>query len=146
MKWLMIPVALLAVGSFGQTKLEKPKAGSAVRKAILDALRPSIEKDLKQKVVFKVDELRVYQGWAFVDAHSVQPNLKQIDFRKTRYREALEAGMFDGDSTYALLRKVGNAWKVKAFVIGPTDVYWIGWMDTPFSAPKTLFPPPYGPR
>lgn len=139
--------SLLATCAIAQAqKLIKPDMKNPLRKEVLNALRPSIEKDLGQKVIFKVDILRVYGDWAFVNVHPLQPNSKPIDFKKTKYREQLEAGMFDGSSTYALLKKTGKKWAVKDFVIGPTDVYWIAWMDAPYSAPKTLFPPPFGPK
>lgn len=137
-------IPLFAVAQAG--KVIKPDLKNPLRKTILDALRPSIEKDLKQKVIFKVDELRVYEGWAFAHVHPIQKNGKPIDFKKTHYAEALREGMFDGDSTYALLRLTKGKWVVKDFVIGPTDVYWVNWMDAPNKAPKTLFPPPFGPK
>ena len=147
----MRPLLLLAIlGSAFATaqtpKVIKPDMKNPLRKEVLNALRPSIEKDLKQKVIFKVESIRVYDGWAFVHVHPLQPNSKPIDFRKTKYKENLEAGMFDGSSTYALLRLSNKKWTVKDFVIGPTDVYWSNWMDAPYNAPKTLFPPPFGPK
>ena len=146
MKRVLVAMILCPALALAQSTLQKPVAGSKLRKAVLDGLRPSIEKDLKQKVVFVVSQLRVYKGWAFVNCRPVKPDLKPIDFTKTRYREDLEQGMFDGDNTFALLKQVNGKWVTKAFVIGPTDVAWISWMETPFFAPKTLFPPPYGPK
>ena len=136
-------VALVAVAALApaQSSVQKPKPGSALRKAVLDGLRPTIEKDLNQKVIFLVSQLRVYKGWALVFARSLQPNSKPINFKKTRYKEELEAGLFDGDSTYALLKLEGKKWKVKAFAIGPTDVAWSNWMEEPYFAPRALFPP-----
>ena len=141
MRTAWIALTLVASLAIGQSSVQKPAPGSKLRKAVLDGLRPSIEKDLKQKVIFKVDEIRVYQGWAFLHVHPLQPNGKPIDFKKTKYAEDLAEGMFDGDSTYAILRQSGNKWVVKAFSIGPTDVVWIGWMDPPIKAPKKVFPP-----
>lgn len=132
-------VALLPFCAFAQ-EVKKPAPGSALRKQVLDSLRPVIQKDLKQKVIFKVDDIRVYDGWAFVQVHPLQPNSKPIDFKKTKYKAALEDGVFDGSTTFALLKQSGKKWVVKDFVIGPTDVYWIGWMSAPHKAPKKLFP------
>lgn len=143
----LLILLILAIPSLGLAqKVIKPDLKNPLRKQVLDALRPSIEKDLKQKVIFKVDTIRIYDGWAFLHVHPIQPNSKPIDFKKTKYREALEAGMFDGDSTYALLRLSNKKWVVKDFVIGPTDVYWSNWMEAPFKAPKAVFPPPFGPK
>ena len=140
-----LALALISVAP-AQSKVVKPGAGSALRKEILNGLRPAIEKDLKQKVIFKVDELRVYDGWAYAHVHPLQPNSKPIDFRKTHYNELIKDGIFDGDSTYALLRLSKGKWVVKTFAIGPTDVVWSGWMGEPYNAPKTVFPPPFGPK
>lgn len=139
MKRFALLLALLPLTVFAQ-ELQKPAAGSKLRKQILDGLRPSIEKDLKQKVIFKVEEMRVYDGWAFLHVHPLQPNSKPIDFLKTKYKERMNEGTFDGSSTYALLKFNGKKWITKDFVIGPTDVYWIAWMDAPYKAPKALFP------
>lgn len=139
MKGLVLVLAIMPLVVVAQS-LEKPAAGSKLRKQILDGLRPTIEKDLKQKVIFKVDEIRVYDGWAFLHVHPLQPNSKPIDFKKTKYKERLQEGTFDGSSTYALLKLNGKKWITKDFVIGPTDVYWVSWMDAPHRAPKALFP------
>ncbi len=139
MKRCLLLLALMPLTVLAQD-VQKPAPGSKLRKQIIDGLRPSIEKDLKQKVIFKVDEIRVYKDWAFLHVHPLQPNSKPIDFAKTKYKQGLEEGSFDGSSTYALLKFNGKKWLVKEFVIGPTDVAWINWMDAPHKAPKALFP------
>lgn len=139
MKRSFLLLALLPVIGLAQT-VQQPAVGSKLRKQVLDGLRPTIEKDLKQKVIFKVETLRVYDNWAFVNVHPLQPNSKPIDFKKTKYKERLEEGSFDGSSTFALLKFNGKKWLVKDFVIGPTDVYWLSWMEAPHKAPKALFP------
>lgn len=141
MRTVWIALTLVASLAIGQSSVQKPAPGSKLRKAVLDGLRPSIEKDLKQKVIFKVDTIRVYQGWAFVHVYPIQPNGKPINFKKTKYAESLEQGMFDGDSTYALLKQSGSKWRVKEFAIGPTDVVWSNWMEAPHYAPRAVFPP-----
>lgn len=141
----LIGLVLLAGSVLAQTaKLEKPAAGSKLRKAVLDGLRPTIEKDLNQKVVFKVSQIRVYDGWALVFARPLKPDLSAIDFKKTHYKALIDEGLFDGDSTFALLRLSKGKWVTKAFAIGPTDVAWSNWMAEPLNAPKALFPPPFG--
>lgn len=141
MKRIVIGLFALPAIVVAQSSVVKPAPGTALRKAVLDGLRPSIEKDLKQKVIFKVETIRVYDGWAFVHVFPIQPNGREIDFRKTKYREALDMGVFDGSSTYALLRKVGSKWVVKTFAIGPTDVVWSNWYEPPYNAPKKVLPP-----
>jgi hypothetical protein len=108
------------------------------RKAILDALRPTVERDLKQKVLFRVDKLRATNDWAFLSGAAVRPDGGPIDYRKTRYADALNSGAFD-DWLCALLRRKNGRWTVTAYALGATDVTWAGW-DTDYKAPRALFP------
>jgi hypothetical protein len=55
----------------------------------------------------------------------------------------MDMGVFDGDSTQALLQIKKGKWTVRTFVIGPTDVAWSGWMAEPYFAPKEIFPAPF---
>ncbi|WP_309627663.1 hypothetical protein [Brevundimonas sp.] len=113
--------------------------GDPLRRPILDALRPAIQRDLGgQPVQFMVDRLRVQGDWAFYAGSIQQPNGRPIDFSKTRYASALEEGFFDGPGTFALLRRSAGTWRVVGFVVGPTDVAYLAWPDE-YGAPQTLF-------
>ena len=113
--------------------------GDPQRRLILDGLRPAIQRDLGgQPVQFMVDRLRVQGDWAFYAGSIQQPNGRPIDFSKTRYASAVEEGFFDGPGTYALLRRTAGAWRVVTFVVGPTDVAYLGWPDE-HGAPMSLF-------
>lgn len=141
MRNLFLALLILPGWAASQSQVVQPGAKSPLRKEVLDALRPAIEKDLKQKVIFQVQTLRVYKGWAFADVHPRRPDGKEIDFRKTKYKELLDQDVFGGETTFALLRlNSKKKWVVREFVIGPTDVAWIAWMEPPYSAPKALFP------
>ena len=109
-----------------------------LRKPLLDALRPRIEADLKQKVLFRVTKLRVLGNFAFAECEPRTPADKPIDFKKTRYKTEIEQGVFDGAATFALLKKINGRWKAVAHVIGPTDVAWSDWAGPPHNAPRTL--------
>ena len=122
------------------TKVAQPAAGNPLRKAVLDGLRPSIEADLKQKVIFVVVSIRVLGEWAFVQVRPVTPESKPIDFNKTKYKAAIDEDMFDGANTYALLRKKKGQWVVLTFQIGPTDVCWADWDQPPYNAPSKILP------
>jgi len=121
-----------------QSRPYTPDKGSAERKAITDALRVPVEKRLKQEVVFKIDHLKVQKGWAFLLGTPRRPDGGQIDYRNTIYAEAQKAGAFD-DGVMALLHRVGGQWRVVQYVIGATDVAYIGW-DRKFHAPSAIFP------
>jgi hypothetical protein len=122
--------------------LHHPAVGTAERKAILDGLRPSIERDLGQKVIFEVHKLTVQDGFAFADVIPRTPDGGKIDYLKTRHAAEARDGVFDGGSdapVYALVRYENGAWRVVTFVIGPTDVAYAGWWQE-YGAPKAIFP------
>ncbi|CAL1691395.1 hypothetical protein MMB232_01533 [Brevundimonas subvibrioides] len=110
-----------------------------LRRVLMETLRETIADDLGQPVQFVVDTLRAEdRNWAFYSGHVQQPNGRPIDFSRTRYAEALEEGMFDGPTTYALFSYNNGSWRVVTFVVGPTDVPYVGWSDE-FNAPAALF-------
>lgn len=98
-----------------------------IRRVLLDALRPTIERDLGQKVIFVVDELRLQGDAAFAMVRPRQPDGAGIDFTRTRYAADIREGVFDGERTAALLRRRNGVWRVLEFVIGPTDLAWEAW-------------------
>ncbi len=147
----VLPLILIALCTFvaalaqsgGSTKglngeVYTPEKGSSERKAILDALRLPVEKKLNQQVIFKVDHLKVQNGWAFVLGSPQKPDGGTPDYRGTVYRAAVEAGAFD-NSVVALLHNVNGKWKVVNYVIGATDVPYVDW-DKTYHAPRDIFP------
>jgi hypothetical protein len=130
--------ALTSLTAVAQTAAYTPEKGSAERKAISDALRVPVEKKLKQSVVFKIDHLKVKDGWAFMLGTPRKTDGGQIDYSQTIYAEAKREGMFD-DNIMALLHKVKGRWRVVQYVIGATDVAYIGW-DKKYGAPSAIFP------
>ncbi len=129
---------LLGYGPARAGSAYTPKPGSAERKAIMDALRAPVMQDLGQRVVFVVQHLNVKDGWAFLFGTPRQPNLTPIDYRRTRFREAYDEGIFD-DNVSALLRREGNRWRVVTHFIGATDAVWTPWPED-FGAPRAIFP------
>jgi hypothetical protein len=123
-------------------QLHHPVAGSDERRAILGGLRPAIQGDLGQKLIFVVDALSVSRDFAFVIATPRGPSGAMIDYSKTRYAQELRDGVLDGGNNaqvIALLRYRNGVWKVLTFVIGPTDVAYADWWSR-FNAPKSIFP------
>ena len=147
MRAMMLGVALAAGLPFAAQAQTAPVQivgiGDPSRAQLLDALRAAIGKDLGQPVKFVVDDLRVQGDWAFIVAHPRTPAGAEIDFSKTHYAERLDEGVLDGDTIYALLRRRGGSWGVTAFMIGPTDVGWLDWVET-YRLPAGLIPQPGG--
>lgn len=108
-----------------------------LRPVLLNALRPAIVADLGQSVKFVVATLRTQGDWAFVVARPQRPDGREIDFRATRYREAIDQGVFDGPTLYALMQRREQRWTVVDFAIGPTDVHHAGWPEE-FGAPAAM--------
>jgi hypothetical protein len=126
---------LVCAHAFAQSA-RAPAAGSPERKAIMDAIRVPAEKDLKQKVIFNVDILRVAGDWAYARVSPTKPDGSEINFMKTKYREQIEFGAFDPQGE-ALLRREGGDWTVLEWVFGASDVPSAGWPDK-YRMPKSL--------
>lgn len=115
-----------------------PEKGSAERKAILDALRVPVERQLKQKVVFAAENFNVDGNWAFIGGQPQSADGGALDYSATQYAEAQRQGMFDSN-IFALLKKTAGTWRVVTFRIGCTDVCYADWWKR-YKAPKAVFP------
>jgi hypothetical protein len=130
-------VAVIGISSAAQSAYT-PEKGSPERKAILDALRIPVERDLKQKVVFVADNFKVQGSWAFVSGMPQNASGGSPDYSRTKYADAVESGAFD-NNFFALLKKTAGRWKVTTYAIGCTDVCYADWWRR-HKAPKAIFP------
>lgn len=115
-----------------------PGKGSPERKAILTAIRVPVEKQLKQDIIFAVNDFRVAGNWAFLGGEPQAAGGGQPDYSGTVYQEAKEADMFD-NNFFALLKRTNGKWRVVTFAIGCTDVCYADWWSR-YKAPKAVFP------
>ena len=115
-----------------------PQKDTPERKAVMDAARVPVEKDLGQAVIFRVEDLRVTDDWAFLNAEPLQPNGRPIDFSRTAYRESVADGSFGGMAA-VLLARAGDGWRVVTYSVGFSDLVWDTW-DDEYGAPSSLFP------
>ena len=137
----ILPVLLLFIAAAAAVSAQQaytPEKGSPERKAILDALRIPVERDLKQKVVFVADDFKVQGAWAFVSGTPQNANGGEPDYARTKYADQVDTGAFD-NNFFALLKKTGGKWKVTTYAIGCTDVCYTDWWRR-FRAPKGVFP------
>ena len=102
--------------------------GSAQRRAILDALRPTIVRELRSPVEFVVYRLAVENGWAALIVHPQRPGGGAIDGRHLPYFEDR-----DGLDIYAIMQFRGGRWVLRDHVIGATDIWWCGMYGLPAS-------------
>ncbi len=133
----LIALAALAANSASQT-VYTPEKGSPERKAILDALRIPVERDLKQKIVFVANDFKVQGSWAFVGGAPQSMNGGEPDYAGTKYADAYDSGAFD-NNFFSLLKKTRGKWKVVKYAIGCTDVCYLDWWQT-YRAPRGIFP------
>lgn len=103
----------------------------------MDVLRVPCEKDLGQRIIFRVQTLRVAGDLAFARVVPIQPDGKEIDYSRTKYREQLEEGAFDAEGE-TLLRRDGENWRVLEWRFGATDTEVEIWRDK-YHLPKSLF-------
>src|SRR5687768_10687331 len=89
-------ILISAFAAFGQ-KVYTPEKGSAERKAILDALRVPVEKELKQKVQFSIGHFNVSGTWAFLSGEPQDASGNRPNYEGTEFQEAIEADMFDNN-------------------------------------------------
>lgn len=135
---LLFLFAAAAAADVVAQRVYTPEKGSAERKAILDALRVPVERDLKQKIVFNTEYFNVSGNWAFLGGDPQSPTGGKPNYRGTRYWEAVRSDMFD-NNFFAILRKSGNRWRVVTYAIGCTDVCYADWWRR-HRAPKAIFP------
>lgn len=104
---------------------DQPGRGSALRAQIMDAVRPSAEKDFGAPVEFVVNEIRVGDGTAMVRLQAQRPGGAPIDLRKSPLHRlsGRPLDLIDGPKTEALLLKVGRSWQVVHHSSGATDVW-----------------------
>ena len=112
MRVRLVLLAMLTVGA----------AAPGQRKAVLDALRPTVEAKLGPGVEFVVQVLRVERGWAFVMADPRRKGGRPIDGR----RHFDDFDNMDGLRVDAVLQLRNGRWRVVDHAIGATDVWYCG--------------------
>jgi len=119
------------------TTFWSPKLGDPNRKAILNAVRPAIERDTGGPVEFVVYVIRTNGAWAYLQASPQRPGGVGIDWTSTKFGAAIAEGSMS-EIVMALLKRSDSSWRVEDYVLGPTDVYWAWWV-TDRNIPERLF-------
>ena len=118
----------------GQADATSPAvAGSAQRAAIMDAMRPAVERELRGPVEFLVQRVSVRDGWALVMADPQRPGGGRIDPADIYPDD--QAEFMDGLTVSAILRFSGNGWTLVDHRIGATDAWYC---DGSTGAPRAL--------
>jgi hypothetical protein len=115
----------------------KPAGETNERKAVLDALRVPVSKDLKQEIIFVVDKFKTQGEWAFVAGKPKKADGGEPDWKITKYQKFIDSGDFE-EGLYGLLKKTNGKWEVVTYLMNCHDVCYLGW-ETEYKAPKSLF-------
>jgi len=97
------------------------------RTILLDAAHAVIAPEIGRPIAFLIDGLRSYGPWAYLSAVPVEPDGQPLDWLQTNFADAWRGDMMS-DTVMVFFHDDGSGWRVLDWVIGPTDVYWVGWM------------------
>lgn len=127
-------VAALGVGLSGGASLlagpalahgvVEPGRGSALRRQILDALRPSVVRDLGAPIEFVVSQMRVAGAVCFTQVECQRPGGRPIDLARTPLAQRQDLSLIDGTRTEAFLFRTAGRWQVEDYAVGATDLWW----------------------
>lgn len=132
---LILGFVLLANMAIADDKVTSPAQGTPERKVILDAMRPTLEAELKAELVFAVSDIRASADWAFVMAQPQRKDGKKLDGKKI-YGDRWEH--MDGFTLTAVLRKKSNQWTLLEHQVGATDVWWAGYCEQKSAAARRV--------
>jgi len=105
--------------------LYQPAPGTPERAAIMDAARVPIGVAIGLPVIFVVSVLNSDARFAYLQATPHNPDGTPINWNATRMARDWEQGVMS-DTAMVLLEHRNRNWVVLDWVMGPTDVYWIG--------------------
>ncbi|MCE8005869.1 hypothetical protein [Aestuariivita sp.] len=126
MRWILI-VWVVWAGPVSAQGYSTPERGTALRAALMDAIRPHAEWMLGTPVQFVVRDLRVAGDVGFASLSPQRPGGAEINLVQTPgyARGALHAGADgNGAAMQVLYKRAGQTWVAVHWVIGATDVWW----------------------
>lgn len=124
---LAVVVALSPVAAADQ-RAHAPAAGSAERKSVLDALRPSVEARFRAPVEFLQPNICIWNGWATVVADPRRKGGGAVPWRNYLSKDEYELG---GDQVSAVLRVKQGRWNLVDSAVGATDVWCLNLVPAP---------------
>jgi hypothetical protein len=101
-----------------------PGAGTPLRRAILDALRPVAITDLGAPIEFQVMILRVSGNRAFVQVMAQRPGGRAIDLSRTPMARRQDLSLIDGPRIEAFMHRRNGRWTVEQHATGATDLWY----------------------
>jgi hypothetical protein len=134
-RYLLLIFAFSVPAAFAQ-EAETPADKSPESAAILKALSVPVSKDLRQKITFSTEKLKVQGNWAFVSGQAKNAEGGAPNWKLTRYQKFIDSNDFE-DNLFALLKKTKGKWRVVTYMMNCHDVCYLGW-DKRYRAPKAI--------
>jgi len=130
-----VVLALLPLAAWPD--IYQPAAGTPERAAIMDAARVPICDAIGLPVIFLVSVLQSDRRYAYFQAIPQNSDGTAINWKVTLLAEYWAQGI-KSDTAMVLAERQGKGWMVLDWVMGPTDVYWIGRMND-YRLPERFF-------
>jgi len=127
MRRVLIVIFVLLAGPLSAQGWYEPQRGTALRAALMDALRPHAAWLLGAPVEFMVYDLRVSGDLAFASVYPQRPGGGQISLWQTpgyARGELHPEDMEGGAMIQALYVKSGQTWVAVHWVMGASDVWY----------------------
>lgn len=119
--------ALLLAGPAIAEPIRIPPPGSAERAALLDLIRPHVEKDFGAPVEFVVRALNISGNYAVALLNAQRPGGGRIDLDRTPMARKWPDMPIDCCHAEAILQRVKGRWRVIDVKSGSTDVWYEDW-------------------
>jgi len=133
--YLLLIFAFSVTTAFAQ-EADTPAANPPESAAILEALSMPVSKDLRQKITFSTEKIRVQGDWAFVSGQAKNAEGGAPNWKLTKYQEFIDTNDFE-DNLFALLKKKNGKWRVVTYMMNCHDVCYLDW-DKRYKAPKAI--------
>ena len=133
---LLLAITLASTNTAAaQSQPYTPVRGSVERTAIMDALRPPIQRAIREPLLFTQVRLHVQNGWAFVQTVPTSPSGGPVMWR---YNERVDCGENCTDNVVGLLRWNGARWVLVQYEVGSSEYPYM-W-ERKYPAPRGIFP------
>lgn len=121
-----MPPAVGPSSTVADGAVRTPAPGSRLRVALMDAMRPEVQRIMGSEVKFVVSVLRVRDGYAFFVGRPIHADGRE--FSPEEIARAFAGEVYDGISpTMAWLVRQGEAWTVRSLLINQSDVGYGDW-------------------
>ena len=136
MREFWVFLLFVSLGCIGSAAPVVPKKDSKEFREIMAAVSDPVEDAVHQPVTFKINHIKMENGWAFVDALPLTKAGKRINYAGTMFEDWIEEA---DEVLWVLLRYKRNRWYIVQKEFFTTEATWVDWPQY-FRAPAGIFP------